>query len=344
MLTEEEVKLLREELATAKNPLFFHDDDADGLASFLLLYRIHKEGRNIPVKASPNLDSKFFRKIDENNPDKIFILDIAQVEQEFIDYAKRPIFWIDHHGPFPRQNVHYFNPRKKDPDAYVPTTRMAWQVSENPEDMWIAAAGCLADWYIPEFLDEFIARYPTLLPQRGNLPTMVFKQPVGKLIKLFFFLQKGPSSEVHKSIKIMMRIQSPEEILEEQSAQGKWLHKRFLKINAQYEQLLAEARKQVKKGPLLLFHYTDNQWSFTANLANELAALYPQKVIIIAREKSGEMKCSLRAQFPIVGAMEKALVGIEGRGGGHPNACGLVVKKEDWERFLENFKRELKGG
>ena len=54
------------------------------------------------------------------------------------------------------------------------------------------------------------------------------------------------------------------------------------------------------------------------------------------------MKCSLRGGTPISGALEKALVGIEGYGGGHAQACGAVIKEQDWERFLEQFREEIK--
>jgi len=54
------------------------------------------------------------------------------------------------------------------------------------------------------------------------------------------------------------------------------------------------------------------------------------------------MKCSIRSKTPIRGALEKALEGIEGYGGGHENACGAVIKEEYWKQFLKNFKREIK--
>ena len=54
------------------------------------------------------------------------------------------------------------------------------------------------------------------------------------------------------------------------------------------------------------------------------------------------MKCSLRAKFPIRGALEKTLVGVEGYGGGHENACGAVIKEDSWNKFLKDFKREIK--
>ena len=45
MLTPKQVALLRKELETAQRPLFFYDDDPDGLTSFLLVYKVYREGR-----------------------------------------------------------------------------------------------------------------------------------------------------------------------------------------------------------------------------------------------------------------------------------------------------------
>ena len=342
MLTSTQVTLLREELQSAKNPLFLYDADADGLCSFLLLYRMHREGKGIRITNNSKLDELVVRKVEEIQPDRIFVLDIPVLSQEFVDAVKVPIFWIDHHQPQEIKNVHYFNPLIKNPHAYIPTTRMAYQVSQNEEDLWIAAAGCLADWHMPDFIDQFIEKYPDWLPEKSDLAAALYQHPLGKLVKLFFFLQKGPSPEVRKSIQILSKIKSPQEIFQELSSPGKFLHKCFEKINQRYEEVLELAKKKVTKNKIILFTYNSSQWSFTANIANELSAVYPKKVVIIARAKSGSMKCSLRAQFPIARALEKALVGIEGHGGGHPNACGAVIKEEDWPRFLENFKEELK--
>ncbi len=343
MLTPEQIQLLRTELETAKNPMFIYDDDADGLCAYLLLYRQYREGKGIILKTSSTITIQMMRKVEELNPDKIIILDVPLVDQEFIDAAHRPIFWIDHHPPVERHNIHYFNPRLKNPDAYVPTTRMAYQVAEDQEDLWIAAAGSLADWYIPDFIDLFIEKYPSLISKKSDLPTMVFKEPMSKLIKMFFFLLKGSNSEVRKSVSILTKIKSPQEIFEQQTSQGKFLYKRFESINQKYEILLKQAKKNVSRSKLLLFYYTEEQWSFTSNLANELAARYQDKIIIIARRKNDEMKCSFRAQFQILPALQKSLEGLPGSfGGGHPSACGAVVKEADWQRFLERFREEVK--
>ena len=173
MLTDKQVQFLREELATAKNPLFFYDGDGDGLASFLLLYKINREGKGISLTSSGNIDGLLKRKVDELDPDKIFVLDVPSISQDFIDYSKRPIFWIDHHQPQERKKVHYFNPRIKEPDAYIPTSRMAWQVSERDEDLWIATIGCLADYHLPDFcIDQLYCNYQGCWSYCGSCRTV----------------------------------------------------------------------------------------------------------------------------------------------------------------------------
>ena len=343
MLTSTEIKQWQEALQESKNPLFFYDDDPDGLCSFILLYKMHREGHGVMVKSAPKVDMKFMHRVEENNPDIIFVLDMPMLEQEFVDGAKRTIYWLDHHQVQEIRNVKYFNPHLRDSECYIPATRMAYQISDNEEDLWIAMVGCLGDWYMPDFMDKFIEKYPDLMDGEKNLFNAVYKQPIGKLVRMFSFLLKGQTSEVNKSVKILTRVKSPYEILNQETSQARFLYKRFEKIDKDYNKILELAKKDAGRGKLFLFNYQDDKLSFTSELANELTSLYPDKVILISRKKSGEMKCSLRCQKPIADALAKALVGISGYGGGHPNACGAVIKEEDWEKFLEQFRKEIKG-
>jgi nanoRNase/pAp phosphatase (c-di-AMP/oligoRNAs hydrolase) len=155
-------------------------------------------------------------------------------------------------------------------------------------------------------------------------------------------LLKGQTSEVTRCVKILTRINSPEEILDQTTSQGKYLYHHYDNVNQKYEELIQSAKKKATKSKLLLFYYNENKWSFTSDLANELMYMFPNKIILIARKKSEEMKCSLRSSSVISGALEKALVGINGYGGGHPQACGAVIKEQDWDRFLKQFKEEIK--
>ena len=149
MLKDKEAAEIREELKNCRQPLFFYHDDPDGLTSFIMLYRHHGEGKGFVVKAHPNINRKFAGYVRSYGADKVFVLDIAMVEQEFIDEAGVPVVWIDHHMPVERENVKYFNPRISS-GINMPTPALCYQVTR--QDLWLAAVGCIGDWVIPPFI------------------------------------------------------------------------------------------------------------------------------------------------------------------------------------------------
>lgn len=341
MLTEKENKALREELETAKRPLFIFDDDPDGLCSFLLCYRFIREGKGVIKKSSPKITAAFLRRVEEYNPDKVFILDVPIVEQEFIDGAGVPVIWIDHHGPYERHGVKYFNPRNHDSDIYYPTTKICYDAIG--QDIWIAMCGCIGDWFIPDFKEEFCKKYPGLMDPKIDDPGKIaYETKLGRLIRILSFSLKGKASQVMKLIKVLTRIDDPNELLEGTTPQGKFILRHVEKIDKHYDDLLKRAKKKVGKGKLVLFRYEEAQWAMSRDLAGEMIHTFPDKIVIVGREKGGELKCSIRSRgINLKVALEKSLQGIEGYGGGHEYACGAVIKVEDFEQFIKNFKREF---
>lgn len=337
-LTDKQTGEIREELLSCKRPLFFFHDDPDGLCSFLLLYRHIREGQGVIVKAVPKIDIKFVKRVEEYSPDKVFILDIAIVEQEFIDNVNVPIIWIDHHTPLERYGIKYFNPRISSKNDNIPATRLCYDVAK--QDIWIAMCGCIGDWHLPDFVDEFNKKYPKLAVESKNPGEIAFKSEIGKLIRIFSFILKGTVSDAMKCVKILTRAKSPYEILNQENSSGRFLYKRFEKINVRYQELLKEALNSVND-KFVVFVY-QNQMSFTGDLANELLYQFPDKVLVIGREKNDEIKMSIRASGTVLPPMiEKSLIGVNGYGGGHEYACGANVKKEDFSRFIENLKHNI---
>jgi|TARA_Y100000310_G_scaffold124950_2_gene123771 hypothetical protein len=339
-LTEKQISELRDHLDNCKNPLFFFDDDQDGLCSFLQLYRYKREGHGIVVKTAPKLGTIFLAIVNDYAPDKIFILDIADVEQEFLDQVKVPVVWIDHHGPFERENVKYFNPRVQNKEDNFPTSFLCHQIVKG--DLWLATLGCVADWFIPDFIKDFEKEYPELIGKPYKTPPdIIYNTRLGNLIRVFSFILKGKNSEVFKSFKILTRIKDPYEILNQTTSQGKFIYQRYEKINKLYTPLLADLMGALEKSKdkLVLFTYQDDKSSFTSDLSNEAIYRYPDKVIMIAREKNGQMKGSLRStKIKLPELISKSLNGLEGYGGGHEHACGFNVKKEDFEEFVKRIR------
>ncbi|MBW2992501.1 hypothetical protein KY345_04760 [Candidatus Woesearchaeota archaeon] len=343
MISEKQIKEIREELDYSKRPLFFFHDDPDGLCSFLLLYKYVREGKGIVIKSSPKVGVQFLPKVEEYGPDKIFILDIALVNQDFLDKVKVPVIWIDHHDPLDRDNVKYYNPRLNDADDNTPVSYYCYQATQREEDLWIAICGIVGDWFMLPLSKQFSKKYPHLLPAKITKPDKVlFSTKLGELIKILSFILKGSTSEVMKCIKIMTRIEGPHEIMDQTTPRGKYIYKRAMQIKKEYDEMLKDAMK-AKKKEIVTYTYAGGKYSFTKELSNELLFQNPNKVILVCREKGDEMKCSLRSGLSVIlpPILERSLRDIDGYGGGHEHACGTCIKKEDFQQFLSNLKDEL---
>jgi len=75
MLTEKQISEIREHLERAQNPIFYYDNDCDGLCSFLLLRRYLDRGKGVSIRSAPDLDAQYAKKASELNSDYVFVLD-----------------------------------------------------------------------------------------------------------------------------------------------------------------------------------------------------------------------------------------------------------------------------
>lgn len=344
MISEKEVSIIKDELENCQSPFFFFHDDPDGFASFLLLYRFKKEGYFTCVKSSPNIAADLFsRKVIDSGADKVFVLDIANVEQDFVDIIKLPVIWIDHHDPQDVEKVKYFNPRVH--GINVPTSELCWNVvcKERPQDLWLAVLGCVGDWHMPSFASALCSASPDILPHTGNVDDILFDSEFGTLVKVMAFNLKGSTSDVKKSIRVFSKIESPYEILNQSTPKGKFLWKRFEKINRTYTALLKSAIEVEPRNDVFVFTYSDDSTSVTKDLANEL--LYKKGcVVVVGRERMGELRCSVRSpsDIDLNDFIPDAMRGLNGRFGGHEQAMGLVVSKEDFDQFIKNLTDRVK--
>lgn len=340
MISKKDIEEIKEEIKKSENPLIFFDDDPDGLCSFLLFKSMKENAKGIVIKSSPSLDMNYLRKIDELSPDKVFVLDKPIIEQDFIDNVHIPLYWIDHHPIVKRKGLHYYNPRIDDDKDNSPVTYWSYKITNGP--MWIATIGSIADWYIPPFLKEFKNKYPGLIKNENTPEKIIFETKLGILIKVFSFLLKGRISDIRKNISVLSRITSPYEIVEGQSARGKFLFRYYLKVKKNYDILLEQASK-VDDEKIIIFTYPSSKMSFTSELSNELLYKHPNKLIIIGREKEDEIKLSLRSSNIVLPPLIKeALKNVKGYGGGHDFACGCSVAKDDFQTFIDNIKNQLK--
>lgn len=343
MLTKNQIEEIRNYLKKAENPLFFFDDDPDGLCSYLLLKKYIDKGKGVVIKTKPVLDEGFYMKIEEYRPDYVFILDIPIVTQEFIDRINVPIIWLDHHQPLERKGVHYYNPMVKAPKNNKPTTYWAHKISEE-KFPWLATLGTISDWYYPKFAKKFSKEYPNLLPENITKPEQaIFDTKLGELIKIFIMILKNATSKIHRMANLIIKIDDPNELLDNETPRAKFINREISKHMKEYDNLLRKIRAQKPTSDKIFKVFlppTKN--SYTSIASNLMIYKYPKKIIIMIRQKDDKVIMSLRsATKKISEPLTKALEGLDGFGGGHDLACGAAVNKEQFDEFLERFKNLL---
>ncbi|MFQ5620473.1 MAG: DHH family phosphoesterase [Candidatus Nanoarchaeia archaeon] len=347
MIPEKALKIIRDELENCSNPLFFFHDDPDGTSAYIQFYRVKKEGYCNMVKMLPKMTVNHLRWVNDFGSDKVFVFDVAMMDQEFVDKCPAPIVWLDHHDVQEISGVTYIN--AKNYGETTPPSVMAYQAFE--KDLWLACVGAIGDWYWTDLLYELKSKEPQLLDidldaVKWKPEEVMFGTRLGTLVNVLSFNLKGTSKDALQSIKVFTRIESPYEILDQATAQGKFLWKKYLKVKKGYDEEKAKALKSYKKDdPFFVHTYMTRDYSVTKDLANELSYLYKDKVIILARERNGGMVMSLRSsrEGPALNeALEKVLGQFaDSHGGGHEHACGAAVKAEDFSDFLRVFKEEL---
>lgn len=345
-LTEKQVQEIKEHLEKAQNPLFLFDNDPDGLCSFLLLQRYAGKGKGVPVKTFPFLDKSYFRKVRELNPDYIFILDKPVVSPDFFEEVEKvnlPIVWIDHHeidkSTIP-SFVKYYNPLFNTSKTNEPVTALCSQINTRKEDRWLGVVGCISDNFVPEFYGEFLKQYPELGVSSNKAFEIFYKSQIGKIAKLFLFALKDRTTNVINMIRFLISVKTPYDVLEE-SGKNKKMHERFKDLEKKYRYLLEKALSEKDlKNEAFFFKY-GGEISISSDLSNELAYLFPEKMILVIYEKEAKATMAVRGKNVRDVAL-KAISELEGAtGGGHENAVGIRINSKDFNSFKNNFLKIL---
>ncbi len=343
MLTKKQIKEIKEHLDKAQNPVFFFDNDPDGLCSFLLLQRYIGRGKGVAIKSFPGLIEDYFRKVDELNADYIFILDKPVVSEKFwkkIEQVNVPVVWVDHHEIDKKdipKFVNYYNPLFNKSKSNEPVTALCYQITNKKEDLWIAVAGCIADHFIPDFYSEFLKTYLDLGFKTDKPFGVLYNSQIGKIARIFSFALNDRTTNVIHMLKFLIKVKTPYEVLDE-NPKNKIMHGRFNEIDKRYRKLMEKAKAKVSEERILLFQYSSDL-SISSDLSNQLNYLFPDKVVVVMRVLDSRVSISVRGEN-IREKVLKAIEGLEGAsGGGHENAVGARIRVEDLEKFKENLER-----
>jgi len=342
MLTQKQIDEIKEHLEKAQNPLFFFDNDPDGLCSFLLLRRYLGRGRGVAIKSFPELSEIYFRKVSELKADYIFILDKPLVSKEFfkkIEQHNIPCVWIDHHEIQEKipEFVYYYNPLLNEEKKDEPVTYLCYQITKDSKDLWLAVIGCISDRFVPPFYLEFEEKYPDLNVPYKDAFDILYKSQIGTIAKIFGFGLMDRTTNVINMIRFLIQVKNPYEVLEENNKNSSF-HKRFKQIDGKYNKFLGKAVALQKKRKLLFFQY-GGDLSISGYLANELSYKFSGNIIVVCYISGTKVNISARGK-KIRNIILKAIEGLENAtGGGHEEAVGAQIRIEDIEKFRERLER-----
>lgn len=346
MLNSKQIEEIKEHLERAQNPLFFYDNDADGLCSFLIFRRSIGRGKGIAARSYPDLNSQYAKRAQELNADYIFILDKPSVSKEFleeIDALHLPVVWIDHHDLQDKElldrfsNVHYYN-SKNGEKLGEPVTYIAYEITDRKEDLWIAVIGCVSDHYMPSFSNEFAKHYPNLWGNVKEPFDVYYKTEIGKIAMALNFGLKDSVTHVVEMQNFLIACKGPEDVFLE-SDKNKNFRKKYEDIKKKFDLLIERAKEDVF-GDLIFFDYAGDT-SISSDLSNYLCYLYPEKYIAVAYMKGPISNISLRGKG-VKNILEKLIKGFESAsGGGHEDAVGARIRTEDLAKFREALEKEV---
>ncbi|MBS3076364.1 DHH family phosphoesterase [Candidatus Pacearchaeota archaeon] len=345
MLTKKQVEEIKEHLERAQNPVFFFDNDPDGMCSFLLLQRYIERGKGVAIRTFPSLEVGYFRKVEELNADYIFIVDKPIVSQEFFDEVEKqniPVVWIDHHETSQEipAFVNYYNPTNNKKKTNEPVTALCYQITNRKQDLWLAVIGCISDKFIPEFYEEFEKEYPDLSTENVEVNDafdILYNSKIGKVVKILDFGLKDSISNVVRMLKFLFGAKSPYEVLDEDNKKIS-LYTKYNEIDKKYQKVLNKAINGFDEGEKFLFFKYGGDLSVSSNLSNELSYLFPGKYIIIAYVNGTKVNISGRGK-DVRKIILKAIEGFEdATGGGHEDAVGAKIYEKDLEMFRERVE------
>ncbi len=346
MLSTKQIEEIKIHLNAAQNPVFFFDNDQDGLCSFLLLQKYIGRGKGFPIKTSPALTKDYFRKVEEFNSDYIFILDKPEVSEEFVlEVEKRniPIVWIDHHDT-PSQKIPkyiiYYNPLLGEEKTNEPITYICYKITNRKEDLWLAVVGCISDNLVPDFYKDFMKDFPDLCKDYKNAFDIFYGSEIGRIARILGFGLKDRISNVITMIKFLISSEGPHDFLEENN-KNKSIHKRFQEIDKKYQKILLKAKKCGNLSNIIFFKYAGDT-SMSSDIANGLKYLFPDKFIVVVYTKGVKANISARGKN-VREIILKSIEGLENStGGGHENAVGAQIRKEDIGQFEKNVRELVK--
>lgn len=325
--------------------------DGDGMISASIISKLldeeelTKQSYLFLLKRGEEAKRMILDKVDEENSDVVVFLDYTPTQDTYEELEDKELLTIDHHpGKEASKTGLYINPWEEEvlPSASVMCHILYEQADGDKDTKPWALMGAYADTRLEES-EEYLEF--TEEERELYLPSRRLNWNLLDIIELLGAPYLD-SSVVDRAFDLIRRSIKENNLLlieEEKYDDAKGL----LKLVERAEK---EKIKEIKNSEI----YKDEESKLVAlkikpelrikrAVASHLRTNYPGYTIVVSIEKPERYAMSLRSSIHNLSkVVPNACEGIEANGGGHQKAAGATVKKEHYEKFLENLSREIK--
>ena len=327
----EEAKKFLEEINEKDKVAIFTHNDLDGFVCGVLFYDYlkKKKCKKIEVFFIDYGKSKIsdFNFKDKN---KIIISDLAPelIVNDLKKISKKiQVFYTDHHQS--KENIdlkNVFELRTTD-FGYIPSSRTVFELVGGKK--WLAILGVLADFgdkyeENKDFIDCFL--------KEENKSLEYFKNDLMYMLsRAIIYFQKYNNEEKFFQILKDVNLIKELEIFRKYSDE----------VKKEFDKLVEEFEKRREEKNKIVFFYFEPFYNIKSLLINYLSSKKPEKIFFFLTKNQNFISISLRNQskkYNLYNLLKDCVKGLDGASaGGHINAAGGQIKKED----LEKFKKKL---
>ena len=291
--------------------------------------------------------------------------------------AQRKIYYVDHHtnAMLPlveKYSITYFNPLLHiDSKDSRPSCYWAYLISQNSKkNLPLVCIGSVSDFFLLDcLLDlytlkrglfdfliniddkrktelvDFIKTYEfndiSVQEKRTQLIQMMwYETNLGKIRGLVDFIYKLESENIPRAVDIIRKIDFNDLIISIDAGQG-FLFEDYAAFMKNHKELMKKAVDKNKTREFVIFEHK-GKTSYNRQLSEELLYRIPEaKVLwlIFTKMDSEWYSCSFRSRYPYIvnKPISDSLIGLNGQGGGHDQAGGCSVNKQDFDEFKKRF-------
>lgn len=322
--------------------LIYHFD-TDGCSSGALIYKLLQKYEKTPILAlpcTPTLPDNVVKKIKNVLPDLVVFVDLSidQHKEKVLDLSEdRRLVIIDHHqiqNDMNRSNIIHLNSMFTS-DKYTPCAKYIFDLFELEDFDWIAAAGVVGDSGVSEwkeFVEDVMRKYD--LGSSENVRESLLGK-IDEMISAGRILKNSDGAKT--SYNILCRSDDLKDFIKNAEILEDW---RF-EVQAELKKLENDFEKYKEVHGDLFFFEVKSFMNISSVLSTVLGWKYTDRTIFLIKQKNNMTKIHLRrndGKINLGKLVKKATSRFRNSAaGGHRNAAGGHVLKEDFDKFKERF-------